>query len=62
MSDQALLREVVMAPRRAYLPFPGLRVVERPGWCQVAMVDRTNVAVFNQVIRRASIARWLRLV
>jgi GNAT superfamily N-acetyltransferase len=30
-----LLEEVVVAPRRAYVPVPDLRVIERPGWLQL---------------------------
>jgi GNAT superfamily N-acetyltransferase len=30
-----IFEEVVVAPRRAYLPLAGLRVVERPGWLQL---------------------------
>jgi len=31
----ALLEEVLACPRRAFVPMPGLRVVERPGWQQL---------------------------
>ena len=31
----ALLEEVLVPPRRAFVPLPGLRVVERPGWLQL---------------------------
>ena len=31
----ALLDEVLACPRRAFVPMPGLRVVERPGWQQL---------------------------
>lgn len=31
----ALLDEVLSCPRRAFVPMPGLRVVERPGWLQL---------------------------
>jgi GNAT superfamily N-acetyltransferase len=31
----ALLEEVLAPPRRAFVPMPGLRVVERPGWAQL---------------------------
>lgn len=30
-----LLDEVVVAPRRAFVPLPDLRVIERPGWLQI---------------------------
>lgn len=30
-----ILVEVVDVPRRAYLPLPDLRVIERPGWMQI---------------------------
>lgn len=30
-----LLEEVIVAPRRAYLPLADLRVIERPGWLQI---------------------------
>lgn len=33
--DQTLLDEVLVCPRRAFVPMPGLRVVERPGWHQL---------------------------
>jgi hypothetical protein len=32
---QALLEEVLVPPRRAFVPMPGLRVVERAGWMQL---------------------------
>lgn len=33
--DRALLEEVLACPRGAFVPMPGLRVVERPGWHQL---------------------------
>ena len=48
MSDQTLLREVVVSPRRAYLPFPGLQVVERPGWSQL-IAPAFKTGGFNEV-------------
>jgi GNAT superfamily N-acetyltransferase len=34
-SREQLLREVVLAPRRAFVPLAGTRVIERPGWLQL---------------------------
>jgi ribosomal protein S18 acetylase RimI-like enzyme len=33
--EDALLAEVLRRPRRAFLPFPDSRVIERPGWLQI---------------------------
>ncbi|MEZ4427172.1 MAG: GNAT family N-acetyltransferase [Nannocystaceae bacterium] len=35
MDDAALLHEVLVATRRAFVPLPDTRVVERPGWMQL---------------------------
>lgn len=35
MDDHALLQEVLVASRRAFVPMPDTRVVERPGWMQI---------------------------
>ena len=35
MDDAALLHEVMVATRRAFVPLPDTRVVERPGWMQL---------------------------
>jgi GNAT superfamily N-acetyltransferase len=34
-TDDELRRAALDAPRRAYRPFPGLEVLERPGWLQL---------------------------
>lgn len=35
MTDDELLREVLITPRHAFVPMPDTRVVERPGWMQI---------------------------
>ncbi len=35
LTADEIRHEVVMVPRRAWLPIPDLRVVERPGWLQI---------------------------
>ncbi len=34
-SQDALLAEVLVAPRRAFFPLPDTQVIERPGWLQI---------------------------
>lgn len=34
-TDEDVRRAALDAPRRAYVRFPGLEVIERPGWCQL---------------------------
>lgn len=34
-SDEELLHEILVEPRRAFVPLPDLRLVERPGWLQI---------------------------
>lgn len=35
MDDPAVLHEVLVASRRAFVPMPDTRVIERPGWMQL---------------------------
>jgi GNAT superfamily N-acetyltransferase len=35
MNDDELLHEVLVASRRAFVPMPDTRVIERPGWMQL---------------------------
>jgi GNAT superfamily N-acetyltransferase len=35
MNDDELLHEVLIASRRAFVPMPDTRVIERPGWMQL---------------------------
>lgn len=37
LTDDEVRREVLETPRRAFLPVPELRVIERPGWMQLVM-------------------------
>lgn len=34
-TEEALIEEVTVAPRRAFLPLPDTQVIERPGWLQL---------------------------
>jgi GNAT superfamily N-acetyltransferase len=43
-----LFEEVVVAPRRAFVPLPDLRVIERPGWLQIVTPSFKNGG-FNEV-------------
>ncbi len=40
-AEPALLEEALVAPRRAYFQFPGLQVIERPGWLQLLAPSRS---------------------
>lgn len=47
--EQALLEEVFVPPRRAFLPLPDLRVVERPGWMQI-ITPSLKQGAMNEVV------------
>ncbi|HWM86801.1 MAG TPA: GNAT family N-acetyltransferase [Kofleriaceae bacterium] len=46
--DAALLEEVLAGPRRALVPLPDLRVIERPGWLQL-VTPSFRTGGFNEV-------------
>jgi len=47
-SQEALLAEVLRSSRRAFTPFPGLQVVERPGWMQL-IAPEFKQGGFNEI-------------
>jgi GNAT superfamily N-acetyltransferase len=47
-TEAALLEEIVVAPQRAFVPLPDLRVIERPGWFQIITPSFKNGG-FNEV-------------
>lgn len=47
-ADPTLLEEVLVVPRRAYFQFPGLQVLQRPGWSQL-LAPSLRQGGFNEV-------------
>jgi GNAT superfamily N-acetyltransferase len=48
MDDAAVLHEVLVASRRAFVPMPDTRVIERPGWMQI-VTPSLRVGGLNEV-------------
>jgi GNAT superfamily N-acetyltransferase len=48
LTADEIRREALETPRRAYLPLPDLRVIERPGWMQIITPSFT-AGGFNEV-------------
>jgi GNAT superfamily N-acetyltransferase len=48
MNDDELLHEVLVASRRAFVPMPDTRVIERPGWMQTITPSMPECAL-NEV-------------
>lgn len=49
LSEEEIIEEVIVTPRRAFPPLPDLRVIERPGWLQIITPSITNGSL-NEVI------------
>lgn len=48
LTPDEILREIVEMPRRAFVPLPDLRVIERPGWLQL-VTPSFRQGGFNEV-------------
>jgi GNAT superfamily N-acetyltransferase len=56
LSEQDILDEVMVVPRRSFPPLPDLRVIERPGWMQI-LTPSIKTGALNEVLFSALDAR-----
>lgn len=66
MDDPAVLHEVLVASRRAFVPMPDTRVIERPGWMQLVTpslrqggLNEVCLAVLSPAVVEAVVAETI---